>query len=67
MANIYVLLKSKSDDIDHQDFSPRPTIRDGKPTAPRNGKVKSPSAAYDDISSDVTPTAPLVHSSGSLR
>ena len=64
MANIYVLLKSKSDDIGHQDFSPRSTVCEGTPTVLPNVKMKSPSAPFDEINNNATPTAPLVHSSG---
>ena len=67
MANIYVLLKSKSDDIGHQDFSPRSALCDVKPTLPSKGMMKNLSAPFDEITNGATPTAPLVQSSGSLR
>ena len=64
MANIYVLLKSKSDDIGHQDYSPRSTLCDGKLTTPQNEKIKNLSAPFDEINNGATATAPLVQSSG---
>ena len=62
MANIYVLLKSKSD-IGHEDYSPISTLCDGKPTVPLTGKMKSPCAPSNEING-ATPTAPLVQFTG---
>ena len=68
MANIYVLLKSKSDDIGHQDYSPRSTFCDGKPIVPSKGNMKSPCATSDEINgASSSPTAPLVQSAGSFK